>query len=76
MRSPSLKLLLAGFTLLLLALAVLFAGAVETSLLSTDRLGALALFVAQSVQDLSTPVAVILALAGVVVGLGGFTTVG
>lgn len=74
MRFPSLKLLVAGFTLMLLALAVLLAGAFETSMLSTDRLGALALLLAQSVQDLSMPVAVILALAGVVVSLGGFTT--
>ncbi len=76
MRSPSPKLLVAGFTLMLLALAVLLAGAFETPMLSTGRFGALALFLAQSVQDLATPVAVILALSGMVVGLGGFTAAG
>lgn len=73
MHSSSLRFLVAGLILLLLALAVLLAGGVEASLLASARLAALPLDLAQCIQDLASPVAVILALAGVVVSLGSFT---
>lgn len=74
MHSASPRLLIAGLMLLLLAMAILLAGGLEASLLASARLGALPLDLAQCIQDLASPVAVILALAGVVVGLGSFTT--
>lgn len=74
MHSASPRLLIAGLMLLLLAMAILLAGGLEASLLASARLAALPLDLAQCIQDLASPVAVILALAGVVVGLGSFTT--